>query len=133
MTFRPHHFLCALCFQGKGYSPEFINNFSQIMMQLNSAQGDDIVINVVEYTDSICEPCPSKRDKRCVTQKKILQLDRAHTEILQIKEGDKITWGTAKKRIAEYMTLEKFHTACAPCIWKKTGMCENVLNKFHSK
>jgi hypothetical protein len=130
ITFRPHHFLCALCFQGKGYSPEFINNFSQIMHLLNSACGDDIVIDVVEYTDSICAPCPSKREKRCVSQKKILRLDRAHADILQIKEGDKITWATAKKRIAEHMTLEKFHAACAPCAWKKTGMCENVLNAF---
>ena len=27
LQFRPHHFLCAFCFQGKGYSPEFIENF----------------------------------------------------------------------------------------------------------
>ena len=103
------------------------------MNLLNAAEGDDTIIHVVEYTDSICAPCPSKREKRCVSQKKILRLDRAHADILKVKEGDQITWGTAKKRIAEYMTLEQFHTACAPCAWKKTGMCENVLSKFTSK
>ena len=130
ITFRPHHFLCALCFQGKGYSPEFISNFSNIMNHLNSSHVDDVVIEVVEYTDSICEPCPSKRGQCCDSQKKILRIDRAHADILQVNQGDKITWGEAKKRIGEFMTLEKFHEACSPCAWKKTGMCESVLSQF---
>jgi hypothetical protein len=127
IAFRPHHFLCALCFQGKGYSPEFVANFSEIMAYLNSTHGDDAVINIVEHTDSICAPCPSKRDNLCVVQKKILKLDSAHADVLGIKPGETITWGQAKERIRNQMTLEKFHHACAPCAWKKLGMCENVL------
>jgi hypothetical protein len=98
-------------------------------MDYLNAQGDDVIIDIVEYTDSICAPCPSKRDKLCVSQKKIVRLDRAHADILKIKEGDQITWGDAKKRIHQNMTLEKFHTACSPCVWKTTGMCETVLNR----
>jgi hypothetical protein len=130
IAFRPHHFLCALCFQGKGYSPEFIANFSTIMQYLNSEQGDDVIIEVVAHTDSICDPCPSKREKKCVSQKKILRLDEAHATILAIQSGEKITWGEAKKRIRKNMTLEKFHVACAPCEWKKLGICEKVLMNF---
>jgi hypothetical protein len=128
--FRPHHFLCALCFQGKGYSPEFIANFSKIMAYLNSEEGEDAIITVVEHTDSICAPCPSKRDALCVSQKKIIKLDRAHADILKIKQGDTISWKEAKKRIQQEMTLEKFHMACAPCAWKKEGMCESVLRSL---
>lgn len=130
IAFRPHHFLCAVCFQGKGYSPEFIENFTTIMQHLNGEHGDDTVIDIVSHTDSICNPCPSKRDKLCISQKKILALDQAHAEILRIAPGEKITWGDIKMRIRTHMTLEKFHAACAPCEWKKFGICEDVLEKL---
>jgi hypothetical protein len=133
IAFRPHHFLCALCFQGKGYSPEFIENFSAIMRYLNSEIGDDVVIEVVAKTDSICDPCPSKRDALCVSQKKIIQLDKEHANILEIQPGEKITWGEAKIKIRNRMTLKKFHIACHACEWKKLGICENVLTNFISQ
>ncbi len=130
IKFRPHHFLCALGFQGKGYSSQFIANFSAIVTQLNSAQGDDEIIEVVEHTDSICSPCPHRRNLLCTEQNKINQLDQAHAEILNLTAGVKITWGDAKKRIASLMSLEKFSTACAPCEWKKLGICESALRKL---
>lgn len=127
ILFRPHHFLCALCFQGKGYSPKFVENFSEIMQQLNSEFGDDCVIQVTQVTDSICEPCPHRRETLCTSQEKILKLDAAHAQVLGIQAGEKITWGEAKKRIREHMTLDKFHQVCAPCEWKELGICESVL------
>jgi len=87
------------------------------MAYLNSEEGEDAIITVVEHTDSICAPCPSKRDALCVSQKKIIKLDT-------------ISWKEAKKRIQQEMTLEKFHMACAPCAWKKEGMCESVLRSL---
>ena len=127
IVFRPHHFLCAFCFQGKGYSPEFIANFSTIMQYLNSSNGDDVIIEVVKNTDSICDPCPNKRKNACVSQSKILKLDQAHAAILNIQPGEKITWREAKIKIRNHMTLEKFHSACKLCEWKQLGICENTL------
>jgi hypothetical protein len=129
ITFRPHHFLCSYCFKGNGYSSEFTKNFANIMQHLNSQQGDDAVIEVVNETDSICAPCPHRQDKLCETQEKIVQLDRAHAEALGIQPGEKITWKEAKKRIHERMTLQTFHHICEPCEWKKAGICESVLNQ----
>ena len=125
--FRSHHFLCALCFQGNGYSPVFIENFTALMQQLNAEKGDDCVIEVVSDTDFICEPCPHRREQLCTSQEKILRLDRAHAEVLGIQPGEKITWGEAKQRIRERMTMEAFHRVCEPCEWKKLGICEEVL------
>lgn len=127
--FRPHHFLCAFCFKGKGYSPEFIANFSEIMKQLNSPEGDATIIQVVEHTDSICSPCPHKRDLSCTSHEKILKLDKAHAEVLKIFPGEKISWGEAKKRIQNDLTLDQFHQMCAPCNWKELGICEDVITK----
>lgn len=130
IRFRPHHFLCTLGFQGKGYSPAFVANYQMIVDTLRQSEGDNILIHVVEKTDSICAPCPNKRDERCATQAKIDALDKAHAAILNIKVGDILSWGEAKKRIARQMTLEKFHTACAICPWKRLGVCEKALTEL---
>lgn len=91
------------------------------------------LIEVTEHTDSICAPCPSRREHLCQSQEKIEKLDKAHAKILLLQSGDKITWQDAKARIAEKMTLDKFHEACAPCEWKKYGMCEEVLKELLNK
>jgi uncharacterized protein len=125
--FRAHHFLCAFCFKGSGYSSEFIKNFTAIMQQLNAPDGDNILLHVVDETDSICAPCPHRLDKLCESQTKIMQLDKAHASVLGLTPGDKITWGEAKQRILKQMTLEKFHRICQGCEWKSLGICEDTL------
>ena len=41
LKFRPHHFLCTLGFQGKGYSPGFVANFQAIADRL---RGPDLAV-----------------------------------------------------------------------------------------
>ena len=130
LHFRPHHFMCALGFAGKGYSGPFIANFSQITAQLRTATGDAIELVVVEQTDSICTPCPNRRDTRCTQQQKIASLDQRHQAILQIKAGDQLSWGEAKTKIKQHMDLETFHKACAGCEWKASGVCEEALKQL---
>jgi len=127
LSFRPHHFLCTLCFQGKGYSPSFIKNFQQIVDRLQQPDGDDTVINVAENTDSICAPCPNKREHHCTTQEKIEKLDQAHAVQLGIQPNQQLTWGTAKARIAARIDLAAFDRICQDCSWQHLGICENML------
>jgi uncharacterized protein len=127
IKFRPHHFLCALGFQGKGYSPKFVENFGEITTQLHSADGDQTLIEVVAHTDDICQPCPHRRNINCEAQEKIDNLDQAHANILNIKAGDTLTWGQAKKLIANNISVDTFQKICAPCQWQKLGVCENAL------
>lgn len=127
LKFRPHHFLCALCFQGKGYSLAFVRNFQKIMDRLHS--DDQINITVTGVTDSICTPCPSRRDTLCLSEETINTLDNAHAAALEIKPNDMFSWKEAKQIIAEKITLETFHKICAPCSWKKLGICETILTK----
>jgi hypothetical protein len=126
INFRPHHFLCTIGFQGKGYSDDFVKNYQNIVEHLT----DETVITVTPHTDSICAPCPHRRELRCENQTRISQLDNAHQTVLNLPET--LTWGDAKKRIKEHMTLEKFHAACESCQWKQYGMCESALKKLHS-
>lgn len=128
IDFRPHHLLCALGFIGKGYSPDFIQNFKEIVARLrNQKNGDQTPIQIVAQTDRICDPCPNRRQMLCTSEAKIQKLDNAHAEILRIRAGDSMSWGQAKTILAEKMTLEKFHNACAPCAWKSLGVCEKAL------
>lgn len=132
LRFRPHHFLCTLGFEGKGYSEEFVRGYQVIADQLRKRgiEGDNTPIEVVESTDSICQPCPNRQGTSCATEEKIRALDGAHMKVLGIRGGDTLTWGEAKKKIAEKMTVEAHHKACAPCAWRSLGLCEAALVKL---
>src|SRR3954471_8251269 len=101
LEFRPHHFMCALGFEGKGYSEEFVRGFTEITSRLRSAEGDAIPVRVARATDSICAPCPSRRGELCETERKIQALDRGHASVLGLQTDEVLTWGEAKTRIAE--------------------------------
>ena len=82
-------------------------------------------------TDSICTSCPNKlaRDL-CTSQKKIDSLDQAHASILNLKDGEILTWRQAKGRILKKMTYKNFYSACKECSWKKLGVCEAALKNL---
>ena len=97
LKFRPHHFLCALGFEGKGYSSGFIANMSGIVDgQLRGPQGDETVIEVVRDADAICAPCPQRIGAGCAKQDRITALDDAHADALRLTGGDRLTWGEAQ-------------------------------------
>ena len=126
IIFRPHHFMCSLSFSGYGYSAEFVANYAKIVELLR--QDENIAILVSYGGDSICSACyKMQEDGNCESQPKIEKLDRSYAEILDLKNGDIISWKDAKLRIKANVTLEKFHKACEDCEWKKLGICENSL------
>lgn len=132
IRFRPHHFLCSLGFQGKGYSDDFTANMARIVMGgLRAPGGDDVVIEVVDRTDDICAPCPLRHGTLCESQPKITALDTRHAEALKIASGDQITWGEAKERIVENVPPGGLTRLCQNCRWLSFGMCEGALQNLH--
>lgn len=121
--------MCTLGFVGKGYSPNFIKNYATIVNQL--AKDANTPIKVHFGTDSICAACPEKlaRDL-CMSQKESNVLDKAHATILDLKDGDVLTWRQAKRRLMKKMTFKNFHHACKKCSWKKLGVCETALRNL---
>ncbi|CAM4464044.1 MAG: hypothetical protein LEGION0398_MBIBDBAK_00930 [Legionellaceae bacterium] len=128
VQFRPHHFLCTFCFQGKGYSKLFISNYVNIKKLIT--EDNTVTIEVVNITDSICSPCPHRQGNHCQTEDKIQQLDQAHAKALGLTVGQKITWAAAKKLITDKLTLPIFHHICQSCEWKSKGICESVLSEY---
>lgn len=132
IQFRPHHFLCTLGFQGKGYSETFVANYQKLadLLRETGDAGENTWIEVAADTDSICEPCPNRRNALCTSEEKIRKLDHAHAAVLGLKAGRRIQWKEAKDLIASKMSLEKFDLACAPCSWKAMGVCEKALTEL---
>lgn len=127
IRFRPHHFLCSLSYQGMGYSLAFIKNYDRIIKQLRD---DETSLILVENgLDDICKKCPHKKEAltTCTSQPIIEKLDNAHAAILNFREGEILSFKSAKERICDSMSLEQFHEACAPCEWKKLSVCERAL------
>lgn len=133
IKFRPHHFLCALGYEGKGYSPDFTANMSAIVIdRLREQMGDATVIMVTRGLDDICAPCPRKTGQSCTHQSTIDRLDSAHGAALSLAPGDRLTWGEAKARIRSAVEPGKLTTLCAGCEWLPLGLCEMALARLHS-
>lgn len=130
LSFRPHHFLCTLGFQGMGYSPGFIENYTDIVEALQD--NEELPIEVVAGADSICWACPHQGGGVCTTEEKIKGLDARHAQILNINPGDVLTWRMGKGRLKEHMTMSAFHKACEGCQWKSQDVCEEALKTLHN-
>lgn len=134
VRYRPHHFLCSLGFEGKGYSPDFTANMTAIVMgRLRAGGGDAVVIAVTGATDDICAPCPKRRGRLCTNQDKIKALDRAHAAALRLEPHEQLTWGEAKARIRAHVPPGSLKRLCAGCEWEAHGMCEAALVRLHDE
>ena len=129
--FRPHHFLCTMNFQGKGYSMGFVRNYKKIVSHIQ--KNPDSKISIVKEIDSICIPCPNRIKNKCTEQSFITLLDQRHAEAFDFKPGDAITWRDALIRIAQRVTLPIFHTICEGCSWKSLGICEQGVQCVKEK
>lgn len=133
LRFRPHHFLCALGFQGKGYSDLFTANMSAIVLgRLRTPGGDGTQIEVTDAADDICAPCPKRQGEGCETGAKIARLDAAHARALNLAPGDRLTWGEAKARIRGSVPTGSLRHLCAGCAWQPLGLCEAALGRLHA-
>lgn len=124
--------MCTLGFQGKGYSLDFIKNYKKIVQTLEA--NEDTLIEVAEYMDDICAPCPNRLDEiECKTQAKIIKLDANHSAVLRLKVGEIISWRQAKERMRAHMSVEKFLDSCSICPWQKYGVCQKSLENLLEK
>jgi len=134
LRFRPHHFLCALGYQGKGYSDGFTANMSAIVIdRLRAPDGDATAIQVTGHADDICTPCPKRRGNLCTNQSAITRLDRAHAAALSLKPREILTWGQAQSRIRQFVAPGDLKTLCQGCQWLELGLCETALARLHNR
>lgn len=129
IVFRPHHFVCTLGFLGKGYSPEFVENYQKIVDKLNA--DPETPIRATDGQDSVCSACPKRvTDSICTSQDVIDKLDAGYKKLLPLEDGETLKWSEAKDRIRENVTLEDFKSICHICGWFRAGVCEKALKKL---
>ncbi|PRX35338.1 hypothetical protein SAMN05216257_102184 [Meinhardsimonia xiamenensis] len=134
IRFRPHHFICALGYRGKGYSRAFTENMDALVVRrLRAAGGEAEVIEVVGLADDICAPCPRRRGRLCEVQPAIARLDDAHARALRLQVGDRLTWGEALERIRANVPPGGLKALCAGCQWLELGLCEAALRALHEQ
>ncbi|QXT38828.1 DUF1284 domain-containing protein [Gymnodinialimonas ceratoperidinii] len=132
LSLRPHHILCALGFEGHGYSDAFTANMEAIVIgQLRTEAGDETVIQITGGADAICAPCPRRRGAGCEAQTEIDTLDRAHGEALHIAPGDRLTWKAAQDRVRENVRPDDLDIICAGCRWLSLGLCKAAVARLH--
>jgi hypothetical protein len=128
---RPHHLMCSLGFQGKGYSDDFTVNMAGIVDRLRGPDGDATALEITPQADAICAPCPHKQGLGCVKDAQIRALDQRHAQILGLDAGARLTWGEAQARIVARIAPGDLATLCAGCQWLDYGLCEAALSDLH--
>jgi len=84
VSMRPHHALCALFFEGKGYSPAFIENMTAFLTEPNQ------MVQISLGCDSLCQECLHNQDGICDDEAKVAQFDqrilRLSSETFQVDQ-----------------------------------------------
>ena len=68
-SLRPHHALCALFFEGKGYSQPFIENMTAFLAEPNQK------LRISMGCDILCQECPHNQDGICDDEEKVARFD----------------------------------------------------------
>lgn len=117
---RPHHLLCIQNYVGKGYNDEFISNMNTIIEKIKEENKVEIIFSL----DNICWKCPNKNNDECVTNDKVIEIDKKIVQCFGIEEKDYIYLELVEE-IKEKLTEEKKKYICGSCEWYMKKVCFN--------
>lgn len=69
-TLRPHHALCALFFDGKGYSQAFVENMTAFVADPHQ------LLQITPGCDVLCQACPHNINDQCEDEAKVSLFDQ---------------------------------------------------------
>lgn len=119
---RPHHGLCILFFEGKGYSDSFAQNMSDIIEKLCDTEQIELTLSA----DCICACCPNNQNGLCKAQKKVLRYDRKVLELCGFEDKQSISYGVFKEAVTKNIILSgKLKTVCGNCQW--SDICNETI------
>lgn len=125
---RPHHLLCMLTFIGKGYTPDFVENYLKIAKRLSAGEA----IEIIEGPDDLCQPLTHAADAHCFIESVTLRDAQAASAVSALLHQP-IAAGTvivpdaallARLRLAFSDGLVR--KACSGCEW--SGLCDGVAS-----
>ena len=110
---RPHHGLCLLTFQGKGYSPEFVAQMSHLQNQLNLNPQTDLILT--DQCDVLCQFCPHCVNNQCSSPLPE-KFDKNVLYLTGFKVGQKLTWNELST-LTRQILRNNLNTCCCECEW----------------
>lgn len=120
--FRPHHGLCIMFFEGKGYNEKFIKNMYEVIKIFKNRPTTEIILN--SSNDIICSACPLK-GTNCV-EESLLNIDNTILSMCNLKNGEKVKFCDFKELICKnVISLENLENICNECRW--IAICKKNL------
>ena len=111
---RPHHGLCITFFEGKGYSPEFIDNMTAVIRALQEAS----FVQLTASEDILCASCPNSHEHICVHDDKVRRYDEAVLAACNFDAGEVFSWRDFSDLIhTQILYADKLRTICGNCEW----------------
>lgn len=117
---RAHHLLCMQGFQGYGYSSDFVEKMSNIIVSIESSP--ESRIKVVKCCDDICYYCPNNIGNICRKNgdngAKIRDMDQLVLDKLGFREGYCATAGKLLEYVNKSFDKNDALEVCGNCAWK---------------
>lgn len=136
LKIRPHHILCMRAYSGNGYSEEFKIKIEGIIkeiqaynefLQVDNLKEEIKEVELVFYTDSICEKCPNKLGENlCSSQEKVNLLDFKVINHFNLKEGI-YNYKDLEDLVYESINECIFDDICKECEWYGITNCKDYI------
>lgn len=112
---RPHHALCIGFFQGKGYSPDFVENMAAVAARLRA---EDPVVTLRCGSDAICRSCPNDRGGVCKSAEKVARYDAAVLRLVGLSDGAALRWSALRSAVRRHiLDPAMLAEVCGDCQW----------------
>ena len=133
MMFRGHNLLCIQGYVGKGYSPEFVENMTEVIASLRP----NTEVTVSAEPDVLCAACPNLAESGCAlhgegSERGIVRQDRDVIERLGLEENAKTAWREILERIRANVEPEDLDEICGECPWLSLGVCKAGLRELRA-
>ncbi len=136
MVLRGHHLLCVQGFQGMGYSPGFVKEFSKIVEKIRDEE-KDFSVQVIAGLDDACQHCPNKGENKCEadmgSNEHVLIMDLRVISHLGLIEGAAYPKSYLLELIAKEITPDDLDHLCSNCSWLKFNVCKEGIAKLNEK
>ena len=124
---RGHHLFCLLGYRGMGYSPEYVENMTNLHQTLRN--NPMTCIEIVQGPDQLCEKYPNSSEYHCQNEK-IYDRDAAILDKLGLKNGQILKWKDIESQIQKYAVPSDIQTVCETCSWRSYGVCEEGIQEI---
>lgn len=119
---RPHHGMCFVFFQGKGYSGAFTENMRKMKEKLD--ENPEVVL--LCQADDVCACCPHNENGKCAgnssqpSPSKAKYYDHQVLSHCGLREGTKIHWNDFAEAVKIHiLSPGKREEICGDCEWNE--------------